>query len=306
MPSVINKNSLKEKDEIDLGRLIGEFIDHRKLIISVSSLFTLLALLYAIFATPIYQADALIQVEQKQANAILSNLSQMLPDSQPQSAPEIALLQSRMILGKTVDDLNLQTRIKQKYFPLIGRGFSRLSGEKSGIVTISRLYLPDNGKDESDLLLTVKDSNHYIISNDDFEIEGKVGELLDEKGISLKVDAIDAIPNTQFIITYVSRLKAITDLQEKLAVNDQGKDTGILTISMTGDNPQLIEKIVDSISENYLAQNIARQAAQDAKSLDFLSKQLPQVRSDLDQAEDKLNQYRRQSDSVDLSLEAKS
>ncbi|MHB7065467.1 Wzz/FepE/Etk N-terminal domain-containing protein, partial [Klebsiella pneumoniae] len=196
MPSVINKNSLKEKDEIDLGRLIGEFIDHRKLIISVSSLFTLLALLYAIFATPIYQADALIQVEQKQANAILSNLSQMLPDSQPQSAPEIALLQSRMILGKTVDDLNLQTRIKQKYFPLIGRGFSRLSGEKSGIVTISRLYLPDNGKDESDLLLTVKDSNHYIISNDDFEIEGKVGELLDEKGISLKVDAIDAIPNT--------------------------------------------------------------------------------------------------------------
>ncbi|HIC8812659.1 TPA: hypothetical protein ACW72J_003036, partial [Klebsiella pneumoniae] len=41
MPSVINKNSLKEKDEIDLGRLIGEFIDHRKLIISVSSLFTL-------------------------------------------------------------------------------------------------------------------------------------------------------------------------------------------------------------------------------------------------------------------------
>lgn len=306
MLSVINKNSLKEKDEIDLGRLIGEFIDHRKLIISVSSLFTLLALLYAIFATPIYQADALIQVEQKQANAILSNLSQMLPDSQPQSAPEIALLQSRMILGKTVDDLNLQTRIKQKYFPLIGRGFSRLSGEKSGIVTISRLYLPDNGKDESDLLLTVKDSNHYIISNDDFEIEGKVGELLDEKGISLKVDAIDAIPNTQFIITYVSRLKAITDLQEKLAVNDQGKDTGILTISMTGDNPQLIEKIVDSISENYLAQNIARQAAQDAKSLDFLSKQLPQVRSDLDQAEDKLNQYRRQSDSVDLSLEAKS
>lgn len=42
------------------------------------------------------------------------------------------------------------------------------------------------------------------------------------------------------------------------------------------------------------------------KSLEFLSKQLPQVRGDLDLAEDKLNQYRRKSDSVDLSLEAKS
>ncbi|HDK9829358.1 TPA: tyrosine-protein kinase, partial [Klebsiella pneumoniae] len=47
-------------------------------------------------------------------------------------------------------------------------------------------------------------------------------------------------------------------------------------------------------------------AAQDAKSLEFLNKQLPQVRSDLDIAEDKLNQYRRKNDSVDLSLEAKS
>jgi tyrosine-protein kinase Etk/Wzc len=63
----------------------------------------------------------LIQVE-KQANAILSNLSQMLPDSQPQSAPEIALLQSRMILGKTVDDLK-QANINKKYFPLFGRVF---------------------------------------------------------------------------------------------------------------------------------------------------------------------------------------
>ncbi|HBZ2463734.1 TPA: polysaccharide biosynthesis tyrosine autokinase, partial [Klebsiella pneumoniae] len=62
----------------------------------------------------------------------------------------------------------------------------------------------------------------------------------------------------------------------------------------------------DNISENYLAQNIARQAAQDQKSLEFLNNQLPQVRNDLDNAEDKLNTYRRKSDSVDLSLEAKS
>ncbi|WP_404679931.1 Wzz/FepE/Etk N-terminal domain-containing protein, partial [Raoultella ornithinolytica] len=142
MSSTTNKTTSKDTDEIDLGRLIGEFIDHRKLIISVTSLFTLVALIYAIFATPIYQADALIQVEQKQANAILSNLSQMLPDSQPQSAPEIALIQSRMILGKTVDDLNLQARVKQKYFPLFGRGFARLAGDKPGNISVSRLYIP--------------------------------------------------------------------------------------------------------------------------------------------------------------------
>ncbi|HCD2734379.1 TPA: tyrosine-protein kinase, partial [Klebsiella pneumoniae] len=128
MSPVTNKSVAKDADEIDLGRIVGELIDHRKLIISVTALFTLIALIYALFATPIYQADALIQVEQKQGNAILSNLSQMLPDSQPSSAPEITLLQSRMILGKTVSDLNLQARVVQNYFPVFGKGWARLRG----------------------------------------------------------------------------------------------------------------------------------------------------------------------------------
>lgn len=307
MSSVNNKLITNDADEIDLGRLLGEFVDHRKLIIAVTSLFTLCALIYALFATPIYQADALIQVEQKQANAILSNLSQMLPDSQPQSEPEIALLKSRMILGKTVDDLNLQAVIKPKYFPIFGRGWQRLSGKKDGELVVSRLYLPTSEDiDVPKVELTVKDNEHFVVKGDDFTFNGKVGELLDDKGISIKVDKIDAEPGSKFTISYITRLEAITKLQEVLSVADQGKDTGILVLSITGDNPELITNIIDSISNNYLSQNIARQAAQDAKSLEFLSNQLPKVRNDLDVAEDKLNEYRRKNDSVDLSLEAKS
>lgn len=307
MSSVNNKLITNDADEIDLGRLLGELVDHRKLIIAVTSLFTLCALIYALFATPIYQADALIQVEQKQANAILSNLSQMLPDSQPQSEPEIALLKSRMILGKTVDDLNLQAVIKPKYFPIFGRGWQRLSGKKDGELVVSRLYLPTSEDiDVPKVELTVEDNEHFVVKGDDFTFNGKVGELLDDKGISIKVDKIDAEPGSKFTISYITRLEAITKLQEVLSVADQGKDTGILVLSITGDNPELITNIIDSISNNYLSQNIARQAAQDAKSLEFLSNQLPKVRNDLDVAEDKLNEYRRKNDSVDLSLEAKS
>ncbi|HCI4233866.1 polysaccharide biosynthesis tyrosine autokinase [Klebsiella quasipneumoniae] len=303
MPSLTNKSQTKDNDEIDLGRLVGEFIDHRKLIVSVTSLFTLVALIYAFLATPIYQSDALIQVEQKQGNAILSNLSQMLPDSQPQSAPEIALIQSRMILGKTVDDLTLQAKVKQDYFPIIGKGLARLLGNKSGSLDITHLYISDAN---SELYLTVKENGNYELTYNGVSYKSAVGILFDNDKFSIKVDKIDAEPGAKFKINYISRLEAITDLQERLIVADQGKDTGMLTISLTGDNPDQIEKIVNSVSENYLAQNIARQAAQDAKSLEFLNNQLPQVRSDLDIAEGKLNQYRRKSDSVDLSLEAKS
>jgi tyrosine-protein kinase Etk/Wzc len=48
MSSVISSKEKKRFHEIDLGRLIGELIDHRKLICAVTALFTLVALLYVI------------------------------------------------------------------------------------------------------------------------------------------------------------------------------------------------------------------------------------------------------------------
>lgn len=305
--SVNKKTTVTESDDIDLGKLVGELIDHRKLIISITALFTLIAIIYALFATPVYQADAMVQVEEKQANAILSNLSQMLPDSQPQSAPEIALLQSRMILGKTVDDLNLQTLVSEKYFPLFGEGWAKLTGQKPHSISVSRFYVGEkDNNDETDAILKVLDSKNYTITGENFELKGTVGELVEGNGVSVKINEIDAPIGTEFKISSITKLKAISDLQKIFSVADQGKDTGILSLTITGEDPVLIKKILNSISENYLAQNIARQAAQDQKSLEFLNQQLPKVRSDLDNEEDRLNAYRRQNDSVDLSLEAKS
>ncbi|AWL58410.1 polysaccharide biosynthesis tyrosine autokinase [Klebsiella quasipneumoniae] len=306
-PIVNNKTQQAESDDFDLGRLLGELIDNRKLIISITSAFTVLAVLYTLLATPIYQADALIQVEQKQGNAILNSINQILPNSQPESAPELTLLQSRMILGKTVDDLNLQAQVKQKYFPVIGRGVARLLGEESGSITVGKLYLPQvEGGDAPQVILTVNDGERYTIAGDDFTLEGKVGELINDKGVTLLIKEINAQPGSEFVITYLNKLKAISNLQDAFNVADQGKDTGMLSLTLTGDNPTLIKNILNSISNNYLEQNVERQAAQDAKSLDFLNEQLPKVRSDLDFAEDKLNAYRKQKDSVDLTMEAKS
>lgn len=308
MTSVMNnKPSPVESDDIDLGRLIGELIDHRKLIVAITAGFTVIAVFYALLATPIYQANALIQVEQKQGNTILSNLSQILPDSQPQSAPEMSLLQSRMILGKTVDDLGLQTHIRQKFFPLVGKGIARIMGSKFGNVEIKHLYLHENNEGEiPEITLTIIDKDTYEVEGDGVKFRGKVGQLIEKNGNSILVTTIDAEPGSRFIVNYMTRLKAMNILQSAFGVADQGKDTGMLTLTMTGDDPDQITKVLDSISQNYLAQNVARQAAQDAKSLDFLNEQLPKVRTDLDLAEDKLNAYRKQRDSVDLTMEAKS
>lgn len=307
MPSVIkNKIEKVDSDDFDLGRFIGELVDHKKLIVSITVFFTSIAIVYALFATPVYQADALIQVEQKQTNAILNSLSQMLPDSQPQSAPEIALLQSRMVLGKTVDDLNLQAQVTENFFPIFGRGWARLSGYKFGELEIQDLYIKKETDEDPKITVTIINDSTFEIEGADFSSKGVIGKMFDDNGIRLLISKIDAEPGAEFEIKYLTRLEAIDNLQKSFSVNDQGKNTGMLNLTYTGTSPDKVSKILKKISDNYLDQNITRQAAQDSKSLDFLKEQLPVVRNNLDLAEQKLNDYRRQKDSVDLSMEAKS
>ncbi|WP_299999791.1 polysaccharide biosynthesis tyrosine autokinase [uncultured Cedecea sp.] len=301
------QNTPSTENELDLGRLLGDLIDHRKLIIGVTLLSTACALVYALFATPVYQADTLVQVEQKKGNAILSSLSQMIPDSSPESAPELQLLQSRMILGKTVNDLNLRTVVSEKFFPIFGEGWARLSGQPEQTLDVNWLNLSLGRDSSKSVLVTVGENGKYQVSlDDDITLQGTVGELLNDNGIDIKISSIDAKPGTEFVVTQYSELAAINNLQQNFTVSEKSKDSGMLGLTMSGEDPILIEKILNNISDNYLQQNIARQAAQDSKSLEFLQKKMPEVRNELDEAEDKLNAYRKQSDSVDLNLEAKS
>ncbi|KEY57834.1 tyrosine-protein kinase Wzc [Serratia sp. DD3] len=303
----VNNSSNDRSDEIDLGRLIGELIDSRWLIMAVTTAFLILGILYSLFATPIYRADALIQVEQNSGNSLLNNISQVLPDSQPDSAPQIELLKSRMILGKTIEDLALTTIVEQQYFPIFGKGFARLTKQVPGNLVISKFALPSSWSDEPVVTLRVGTDNSYIISRDgEHYANGKVGNLLEKDGFSILISDIQAAPGTEFKITKINELDAITKLLDNYEVADKGKNTGVLGLGLTGADPVLIKNILNTISNNYLAQNVARKSAEDEKSLDFLKIQLPKVRSELDAAESKLNQYRQQKDSVDLSLEAKS
>jgi len=303
---VINSGNDKS-DDVDLGRLLGELVDNRWLIIGVTALFLTLGILYCLFATPIYRADAMVQVEQNAGNSLLNNISQILPNNQPESAPEIELLRSRMILSKTVEDLNLRIVIAQEYFPVFGKGYSRLVKDKPGEISITKLEIPNDWIDDPSIVVTSNGDGTFSIKKDGAEIaSGKSGELIKKGQLVILVNEIQAKKGTSFKVSKISELAAINDLLDKFDVGDKGKNTGVLGLSMTGENPVLIKEILNSIAKNYLEQNVERKSEEDAKSLGFLNDQLPKIRESLDVAEEKLNKFRQKNDSVDLSLEAKS
>ncbi|AYH06454.1 tyrosine-protein kinase Wzc [Pectobacterium parmentieri] len=302
---ISGKASETNVDEIDLGRLLGTLLDHRWLIIGVTAIFTIVGILYATFATPIYKSDALIQVEQNAGNSLLKDISSVLPDAKPESAAEIELIKSRMVVGKTVSDLSLDIVAQQKYFPVFGKGLARLLGEDAGKIAVSRLEVPKSWEDEAINLIVIDDKNYSITAGDAVKFTGRVGNIEKHDGLSILVSDIKTENSTVFRLKKLNTITAINNILENLVVADKGKDTGVLSISYEGEDPDLTNKILNSVSQNYLQQNVERKSEEAGKSLEFLKEQLPNVRLTLDEADNKLNSYRQKNESVDLSLEAK-
>lgn len=294
------------KDEIDVARLYGSIIDHRWLIIGVTALFAVIGIIYSILATPVYRADALVQVEQNQGSLVMSQLSNLMPDTKPASDAQIGLIMSRMVLGKTIEDLNLQTTVTPKYLPVVGAGWARIMGNDDKKLTISRLDLPPEliGKK---LELEVGENNTFTLSGDDGElVKGKVGQAAAQGKVKILVSETNAGAGDSFVVQKNGYLPTYNDLVGRLSVVDQGKDTGVLALTLNGFDPQLTQDTLRAITENYLLQNVERKSEEAQKSLDFITRQLPEVRQKLDDAENKLNAFRQENDSVDLPLEAKS
>ncbi|MEZ3499146.1 tyrosine-protein kinase Wzc [Pantoea sp. KPR_PJ] len=295
----------EESTGFDLGHLLGQLIDHRWIIVAVTAFFMLVGTLYTLFATPIYSADAMVQVEQKNSSTVLSDLQGILPAT-PESDTEIQILESRMVIGKTVSDLGLDTVVEQKYFPIIGKGLSRLMGNKPAQIAISRLEIPRT-VDKRSVELEVNSPTTYTVTKDGDELfKGQVGRLEQHGDIAMLVSDIQAEEGTSFTVTKLNELQAINSVLANLTVADKGKDTGVLGLQYLGEDPEHISKVLNQIVNNYLLQNVDRKSEQAEKSLEFLRNQLPQVRAKLDDAENKLNSFRRQNESVDMSLEAKS
>lgn len=298
--------SESSSDEINLSKLIGTLIDYKWFALSVISTIMLFGVLYSLLATPIYKSNVLIQVEQNAGSGLLNSLSEMLPSSsQVQTASEIELIQSRMILGKTIDDLKLDIGIKQKRFPIIGQGLARIMGDSDSVIDISKFDVPVDQLDQT-FELVIIDDHTFEVETDNGIFKGRKGEAIGKDGYSITVNDYEAPSGTVFKVTKYSLLTAINNLLDNFSVNDKGKDTGILELSYEGDNKEKINKILNSISNNYLLQNVARKSAEAEKSLEFVNEQLPIIRSNLDYSENKLNSFRQDNESVDLPLEAKS
>lgn len=304
------KQSRQVDDEIDLGKLFGIILDAKWLILCTVVLLSIVGVGVAILSTPIYKADALIQIESKSSGGISAMVGDMgeLFSAESSATTEIEIIKSRMILGGTVDKFNLTTVVSPNYMPIIGKGLARIQSEQISI-NVTRFNAPSYAVGIP-LTLEVVDAEQKAFKltedNGSVVLEGKVGELLEKNGYQFLATELVAQTGDSFTVSKISKLDAINKLQENLSISERGKQTGIISLSFSGEDRTKIQAILNDISQNYFLQNVQRNSAEAEQSLEFLKGHLPDIKTKLTASEDVLNRYRQENESIDLGLEAQS
>ncbi|MES2150732.1 MAG: polysaccharide biosynthesis tyrosine autokinase [Pseudomonadota bacterium] len=312
--------------EADLRAYLNVLVESRWLIGMVTLLCTFVALLYAVVAPPVYEANLMIHVEEESPNAsknILSEASALF-ETKKAAIAEMELLRSRMVVARAVDNLQLFIEVRPKYFPVIGFWFAndqaRLSepgvfGHGGYVWGGERAEVPQFDVPESWLgrhfTLTALGAGRYQLSGGGQPgvFGGTVGQTLKvalrEGELVLRVSRLDARANAQFDLRRMSRLATIEQIQGGMVISEQGKQSGIIEVKLQGADSVRINRLLGEIGLQYMRQNLARKTEEAEKSLAFLNQQLPVLKRQLDESEEKYNHFRFTNGTIDMHEEAR-
>jgi len=322
-----NNYQLQDEDEIDLRELMGTLFENKWLIIFITSIALVTGIVTATLQTPIYQADAMLQIESSQSLiGAMDPFTEGVGNGSVQA--EIEIIKSRMVIGAAVENLNLEIVAQAKYFPVIGKTMARKfqSHDQGEIATpwmgysdyawggeeinVDTLEVPNSWVGKPLTLITGKKGQFKLFDiGGQFVAEGRVGKPVNTiiKGeatpFRIFVSVLKARPGTHFFVARQSHMDAIGLMLNDLSVSEKGRDIGILSFTMMSASPSLAMKILNEVANIYVRMNVEKKSAEAQNTLEFLEKQLPTIKNQLEIATDALNEFRLEKGSVNLDIE---
>ncbi len=316
------------EDTIDLRELFFSLIAQWKLILLCVLLAIVFALLYLRVTPDTYSVDALVQVESQKGGASAALLGQELSSimdgagiGQQLAQAEIEILKSRLVLGSTIKELNLDTQI----YPSNNSIFQRLiSNSKFTLQHSSRGVKVENDMDSFDvqqlvvphkflnksLLLSIKDAQSFSFldpDTDEIILKGKLNQsnIISTPDGLWKITIFNSHPLEQnYVIQKQALPSAVGNFLNNYSASEKGKQTGIIGLTYQGEDKSQITQILNVVLQTYKQQNIERSSAEKEQTLKFLDKQLPELKQQLDQAERQFNVFRQQYNTVDVTKES--
>ncbi len=305
-----------EEDEIDIRQLI-ETLKRNRLRIFIITLFTiLLSGIYLYLSQAIYSSNVTIALDSQENSQLKTILpGQFLADGQNDERLQLAkvTLKSKKFIDTILDKLDTS----RLYF--IQKNFKKNEVEK-----FPNLKIDVNIKDEildgaffeiipqgnGKFLLKIEEIEYRALHryNDEIKNEKFSLRVIKTEGLDPFVDSFEEI-----LHSYIGEFSALVDKraylfqtfsrnkQEDIIIGNMEVSTlsdNILNIVYQDTLPTRTKRVVQEIAKSYIEYNLANKTAELEQTLEFLDKQIIDVKSNLKRKGEKLKQYQQKNSTV--------
>lgn len=314
-----NPVSKENNDDIDLMALLFAILRGWKTVLFFALIGLLIGVLYGRYVNPTFKSDALIQIEENSQgiSALGTTASELIAPQSSKAQTESELIRSRMILEPVVDKLNLRIRLMDPSIGYIDRiksdrvatqintpdGVSLQTEDGDAQISqfnVSQAYL-------NQTFTLTKSETGFVLSNGFDDFKGQLNKPHLFKGVDgqIQITVTDLPDNSHPINLAKQSLQTTTDsINSKLSVVEQGQQTGIVELSMTGSNQQQVSLILKEIILSYVDQNQTRGTEETTRTIKFMETQIPDLKKKLEDSEAAFNKFRENNGTIDVSKEA--
>ena len=299
----------KKKEETDIGELLKDLAKNWYIMLPTILLAGIVGLLVAMWIRPVYQVDALLQIESrnsKGAARMMGDMGALFSTSSP-AETEMELIKSRQVMGAAVEKMRLD--LKAEPLDKLDRLFHREGRVELNNFHVNWENVPEEEQELPWEMLAKDTLGNFDLFDQKGEkvLSGSVGQtyhfMYAGDSASFGVFRADVRSGQRFAISKIQRLDAIESFRGAFDVKEKGKKTGILEFSYQDIYPDRAVEILNEVATSYLRQNVEERNAEAQKTLEFLEKQLPDIKAQMDSSLLNLNTYRNRVGSVDINAE---
>jgi capsular exopolysaccharide synthesis family protein len=311
MNSTSNSPIFKEEDN-NLREEIDKYLFQWKWFV-LGVIITLTgAFLYLRYATPIYQSSATILVkdEKKGEASILEDLSSGTPGfSSVNVEDEIQILKSKNLMSGVVDDLNLTTQ-----YLLEGniKTVELYNSQPFDFTFIGQDSLGNQGYSRQLEVEPISNSKYKIKEvSTETSSEHSFGDV-----VNLGFGKFTIVPNKtnlsennswinkKYIVRLLPQFSAINKYQSALTVENIGRRSSVISLSMQSENSKKSEDILNNIIKQFNNDAIVDKNLVSENTFNFIAERLEIIQEELDSVETNKKEFQTENKITDIPSEA--
>jgi len=293
-------------DEISFVKLMETPLKHKFLILIFTILMAVAAVVYLYFQPNIYRATSTLEISAKKANPSLNDLlATALSQSSQNIDTEIEILKShfvaKMALEK-VDFINRYYAVKNYKKIELYKDAPFKVDIKQGEGLTFNIY----PKDEKTFTLEVKNLIDKFGNKKTYYRDVYYNKWIKSPYFEIKVVKKGDLVHKKYIFVAQKLKKVLNELDESLKIKQATPRASIIVISFEDNVAQRAKEYVDALAEAYLKQSIERKTKQATKRIAFIDNQLKTITKNLRTSENRLANYKKKTNIINLSTKAKS